>query len=81
MRQVSDLYLTALLKLRGHRPVRVVGDGHRAAWVFESTPDLERDLEAFYSGALAVSARDYAECLRSTKGEAMQMAGAPVGAR
>lgn len=81
MRQVSDLYLTALLKLRGHRPVRVLGDGHRAVWVFESTAELEADLEAFYSGSLLVPARDYAEAIRSCKGEAMQMAGAPVGAR
>jgi len=80
MRQVSDLYLTALLRLRGHRPVRVLGDGRRCAWVFDSTPELERDLTGFYEGTLMVPARDYAETVRSTKGEAMNVAaGAPVG--
>ena len=82
MREVSDLYLTALLRLRGHRPVRVLGDGRRCAWVFEPTAELEEDLSGFYDGTLAVPAREYAEAIRSCKGEAMQMAGgAPVGAR
>lgn len=81
MRQVSDLYLTALLRLRGHRPVRVLGDGRRAVWVFEPTPELEGDLSGFYDGSLTVPAREYAEAVRSCKGEAMQMAGAVAGAR
>jgi hypothetical protein len=82
MREVSDLYLTALLRLRGHRPVRVLGDGRRCVWVFDSTPELERDLSGFYDGTLAVRARDFAEAVRSAKGEAMQLATvATVGAR
>jgi hypothetical protein len=82
MRQVSDLYLTALLKLRGHRPFRVLGDGRRCVWVFDSTPELEGDLTGFYEGTLMVPARDYAETVRSTKGEAMQLATvATVGTR
>jgi hypothetical protein len=82
MREVSDLYLVGLLKLRGHRPVRVLGDGRRCVWEFDSTPELERDLSGFYDGTLAVPARDYAETVRSTKGEAMQLATvATVGTR
>jgi len=82
MREVSDLYLTALLRLRGHRPVRVLGDGRRCVWVFDSTPELERDLSGFYDGTLAVPARDFSEAVRSAKGEAMQLATvATVGAR
>lgn len=82
MRQVGDLYLAAVLRLKGHRPVRVLGDGHRAAWVFEATPELEADIGGFYAGTLMVPARDYAEAVRSAKGEALQVAGgAPVAAR
>lgn len=81
MREVSDLYLTALLRVLGHRPAQVLGDGRRCVWVFEPTPEIERDLAGFYDGSLTVPARDYAEAVRSCKGEAMQMAGAPVGAR
>ena len=74
MRQVSDLYLTALLKLRGHRPTRVSGDGRRASWSFEPTLELEADVSGYYSGTLVVAARDYAEAIRTTKGEAVNMA-------
>jgi hypothetical protein len=74
MREVSDLYLTALLRLRGHQPMRVLGDGRRARWVFESTPELESDIAAFYGGTLTLPAREYAEAIRSCKGEAVQMA-------
>jgi len=82
MREVSDLYLVALLRLRGHRPTRVRGDGRRAVWVFAPTPELEADLAGFYDGTLEVPARDFAEAVRSAKGEAVQLATvATVGAR
>lgn len=74
MREVSDLYLTALLRMRGHTPLRVLGDGRRTQWVFESTPEVESDVSGFYSGQLAVPARDYAEAVRSAKGQAVNMA-------
>jgi hypothetical protein len=73
MREVSDLGLVALLRLRGHRPVRVRGDGQRAWWEFDPTPQVERDVAEFYAGTLMVPARDFAEAIRSAKGEAMQL--------
>lgn len=80
MRNVEDLYLTAALRLRGYRPVEVLGDGRRATWVFESTPELEEDVVAYYSGALTLPARDMSEMIRGTKSEAMNMH-APAGVR
>ena len=74
MRQVSDLYLTALLRLRGHQPTRALADGRRTVWVFEETPELEGDIARYFDGSLAVGARDYAEAIRTTKGEAMNRA-------
>lgn len=73
MRETSDLYLTALLKLRGHRPSHVQGDGRRAVWVFDRTPALEADVSSFYAGTLQVAARDYSEAIRTVKGEAMNV--------
>jgi hypothetical protein len=73
MRQISDLYLTALLRLRGHVPTRVLGDGRRAVWVFEPTPALEADVSGYYAGTILVSARDYAEAVRMAKGEAVNL--------
>lgn len=78
MRQVSDLYLTALLRLRGHQPVRVLGDGRRAVWVFQETAELEADLAAYFDGSLLVPAREYGEAVRTTKGEAVNRAAIAV---
>lgn len=71
MREVTDLYLTALLRLRGHQPVRVRTDGRRTVWVFEATPELEADLSGYFEGSLQLSALAFAEAIRTTKGEAM----------
>ena len=74
MREISDLYLTALLRLRGHQPVRIRSDGRRLVWVFESSQQLEADLGAYFDGDLAVSALDFAEHIRRCKGECMNRA-------
>jgi hypothetical protein len=74
MREVSHLYLTALLRMRGHTPSRVSGDGRRAVWVFDASPELAADVAAYYSGELQVSARDCAEGVHSAKGQAMNIA-------
>ena len=58
MREVSDLYLSALLKLKGHRPSHIKGDGRRAVWVFDPTDQIEADIGGYYDGSLAVRARD-----------------------
>ncbi len=60
--------------MRGPTPSRVLGDGRRAVWVFDPSPALEADVAAYYSGELQVSARDYAEGIRSAKGQAMNIA-------
>lgn len=78
MREISDLYLTALLRLRGHQPMKVFHDGRRTHWQFDQTPDLEADVTAFFDGSLQVSARSFGEAIRTTKGEAMHRAAAPV---
>lgn len=74
MREINDLYVTALLRLRGHEPAKVVGDGRRCTWHFDSTPALEADLSAYHNGTMQVSVRDFSEVLRSVKGQAIHVA-------
>lgn len=72
-KEVRDLYLAALLKLRGHRPVGVHADGRRAVWDFIETRDLQEDLAAYFAGTLEVSALDYQAAIRDAKGAAMNL--------
>ena len=81
MRELSDLYVTALLKLRGHRPVNVRSDGRRCVWLFEPTSELEADMAAYFDGTLEVRALAFAETLRSVKGQAMNVSRAEVPMR
>lgn len=76
-KEISDLYLVSVLRLRGHYPAEVQRDGRgRAVWVFESGPAIEGDIAAYYSGNLTVPARRLCEEVRSTKGEALHGAAA-----
>lgn len=71
MREVGDLYLSAALRLRGHQPERVLGDGRRCVWVFSGTPDVESDVAAYYDGSLSLPAHAFAEAVRTAKAQAM----------
>ena len=74
MREISDIYLISMLKLKGHHPACVRSERRRVVWEFEPSPELEADLAAYFDGTVMVSALDYASHLRSTKGEVMNRA-------
>ena len=70
---VTDLYLVSALRLHGLQPQRVSRDGHRATWSFAETAQARRLVEAYYAHELMVDAINYAEHIRSAKGEAMNI--------
>ena len=70
---ISDLYALAALRSEGIEPIRTVGDGRRAAWIFAESPDLREALEDFYGRRLTVDALSFSEQVRSAKGEAMNL--------
>jgi len=49
----SDLQLAAFLRLLGHEPVRLDGEGRKRVFVFEEVPP--GDLHDYYSGSRAVN--------------------------
>ena len=75
---IGDLYALAALRSEGIEPIRTVGDGRRAAWIFAESPDLREALEDFYGRRLTVDALTFSEQVRSAKGEAMNLRTAKV---
>ena len=71
MREISDIYLISLLKLKGHRPARVRSEQRRVVWEFAPSEELEATLAAYFDGTEMVSALAYAGQLRNVKGEVM----------
>jgi len=48
----SDLWLSAFLKARGLKIIRIEGNNRRAAFVFEDTADRKALIEEFYNNSL-----------------------------
>ena len=48
----SDLWLSAFLKARGLKIIRIEGNNRRAAFVFEDTPNRKDLIEEFYNNGL-----------------------------
>ena len=70
---ISDLYALSALRLHGLQPTRTTQEGHRAAWVFRDTPEVRELLEAYYGHRLSVDPLEFAERVRSAKGEAVNL--------
>ena len=75
---IGDLYALAALRSEGIEPIRTVGDGRRAAWIFAESPELRSALESYYNRRLSVDALSFSEQVRSAKGEAMNLRTAKV---
>jgi len=45
----TDLWLSAFLKAKGLKLIRVLGENRRAIFVFEDTPDRKTLIEEFYN--------------------------------
>ena len=48
----SDLWLSAFLKARGLKIIRIEGNNRRAAFVFEDTPNRKDLIEELYNNGL-----------------------------
>jgi hypothetical protein len=47
----TDLWLSAFLKAKGLKLIRVLGENRRAIFVFEDTPDRKTLIEEFYNNS------------------------------
>ncbi len=72
IRPIADLVLGTFLRSRGHRIRSIDRDGTRSVFLFESNPDLEKDILRFYNGDARVEPLGFYELLKSLKGAAMQ---------
>ena len=48
----TDLWLSAFLKAKGLKLIRILGENRRAIFVFEDTPNRKALIEEFYNNGL-----------------------------
>lgn len=66
-RAITDLPLSAFLSVRGHQVLRIDGYGQRAFFVFEETPQLDRDCMDYFNRRAKVEPLAFSEVLRNFK--------------
>ena len=71
IKKVADLTLAAFLQTEGHKLQGVKGDGHKAFFLFNDTPKLERDTLRYYNKEALVDPFSFGEILRNFKGLAV----------
>ena len=70
-KRLSDLNLSAFLSVSGHKLLGVEGNGRQGFFVFEDTPELERDTLKFFNRETTVDALSFGEALRNLKALAL----------
>ncbi len=68
---LSDLNLSAFLSVSGHKLLGVKRDGRKGLFIFEDTPELERDTLKFFNRETTVDALSFGEALRNLKALAL----------
>ena len=66
-RQLSDLGLSAYLSAVGHKLLGVERNGQRGAFIFQDTPEIERDTLAYFNREGRVCPLSYHEALKNLK--------------
>jgi hypothetical protein len=70
-KRLSDLNLSAHLSVSGHKLLGVEGNGYKGFFVFEDTPELEKDTLKFFNREAVVDALGFGEALRNLKALAL----------
>ena len=63
----TDMSLTAYLFTIGHSPVDEGWAGGSYSWTFDSTPDLNDDVAAYYGGEVSINLQNYNRQVASLK--------------
>ena len=70
-KRLSGLNLNAFLSVSVHNLLGVEGNGRQGFFVFEDTPELERDTLRFLNRKAAVDPLSFGEALRNLKALAL----------
>lgn len=70
-KKLTDLNLSAFLNVTGHKLLGVEGNGRQGFFIFQDTPELERDTMRFFNREAFVEPLTFGEALRNLKALAM----------